>query len=174
MKFQTSPIGIILQSITAIFIVTALTYYIALAMPSIFLLTPTAMNFALLGVMGIAAGICGVFDYLLTSGPYGAVLGAITSPFTGLYMSIVYAIPFFIAIACGAPAFITTSYLSWSAANISILTYSALSFLTGIIFLACNVGDISIDSSEFNGGVQLKSFNTQRSQTYREGYNLLI
>ena len=174
MKFQTSPIGIILQSITSFFILTALTYYIALAMPSIFLLTPTAMNFALLGVMGIAAGICGVFDYLLTSGPYGAVLGAITSPFTGLYMSIVYAIPFFIAIACGAPAFITTSYLSWSAANISILSLSGLIFLGGVTQLIGNACCFSVSSHDFNSGGQYKRFKELESEIARSYFNLLI
>ena len=172
-----TPVITILISIALYFTLTALGYYLALAMPSIFLLTPTAMNFALLGVMGLAYTIQWVFGYLISFGPEKSVLDAIMAPLNGLVASILYSIPFFIAIACGAPAFITTSYLSWSAANITLLTYSALIFLSGIILLACNAGDISIRSSEFNArhytgreqtrkGIErqiAKSFNIQRS-----------
>ena len=172
--FTTSPALIILGNMASFFTLTSLTYYLALAMSSIFLLTPTAMNFAILGVIGLAYAINTVFEESLKSGPSGFIASSVCSPVIGLLGSIIFAIPFFIAIACGAPTFITTSYLSWSAANISILTLCALGFLGGVISLAANHGGLSISSSEFNGGGQYKSFNTPQSQSCRFYCNPLI
>ena len=163
---ETNPVITILISIALYFTLTALGYYLVLAMPSIFLLTPTAMNFAILGVMGLAFAISTVLDDLLESGPGGAVVGVIMSPFYGALGSVLLAAPFFIAIACGAPAFITTSYLSWSAANISILSLSGLIFLGGVTQLIGNACGFSVSSHDFNSGGQYKSFNTPKPNEY--------
>ena len=172
---ETNPVSTILISIASYFTLTALGYYLALAMPSIFLLTPTAMNFAILGVMGLAFAIYAVPEFLLTYGLDEAVTGVIMSPFIGVLGSVLLAAPFFIAIACGAPAFITTSYLSWSAANISILSFSGLIFLGGVTQLIGNACGFSVSSSEFDGGSEFKNFNTlQHQEPNGNGYKRLI
>ena len=160
---ETNPVITILKSIALYFTLTALGYYLALAMPSIFLLTPTAMNFAILGVMGLACAISTPLELLLEGGPVGAAAGVIMSPFSGALGSVLLAAPFFIAIACGAPAFITTSYLSWSAANISILSLSGLIFLGGVTQLIGNACGFSVSSHEFNSGGQYKRVDALES-----------
>ena len=139
-------------------------------MPSIFLLTPTAMNFAILGVMGLAFAISTVLDFLLPGGPDGPVVGVIMSPFYGAFYgalgSVVLAASFFIAIACGAPAYIITSCSFWTAANISILSLSGLTFLGGVTQLIGNACGFSVSSHDFNSGGQYKSFNTPKPNEY--------
>ena len=169
------PVWTILAPVVAFFSLTATTYYLTLAIPSIFLLTPMAMNFAILGVMGLAVTSEVILYTLEQESLGGAMLCILGSPFFGLIGSLLYAIPFFIAIACGAPAFITTSYLSWSAANIAVLTYASLFFLGFIISFASNSGDISTSSSEFYVGGKFKSFNSfQPQEPHGNGYNRLI
>ena len=62
----------------------------------------------------------------------------------------VFPCAFFIAIACGAPAIIATSYLSWSALNIALLITSILFLASSISYLIsshCSFSSIKADSA---------------------------
>ena len=73
--------------------------------------------------------------------------------------------PFFIAIASGAPAFITTSYLSWSASNIAFLGLIGLCLIGMITKLVLDVMD-NIDRTT-------KYYESKISDDKRESEKLL-
>ena len=129
------------------FLLSSITYGLLVAMPSIASLSTVATYFATIGVIGLSCAlvifaiglIISAFaianwaneDYiddvgmLPTIGQWFLII-TVVSLVVGILSSLGFSIPFFISILCGAPAFIISSFLSVSAANISFLTAGAL------------------------------------------------
>ena len=125
---------------------TSIAWGLTLATPQLLILSNIAMNFATLAILGLPMSF---FVFTVTSIPQfwqclppswlpskylTPIIPIISSILLGLIACIFLAAPFFISIAFGAPAFITTSYLSWSASNISFLTLTSLFILPLIVF----------------------------------------
>ena len=165
---------------------TSIAWGLTLATPQLLVLSNIAMNFATLAILGLPMSF---FVFTVTSIPQfwqclppswssnkclTPIISIISSILLGLIACIFLAAPFFISIAFGAPAFITTSYLSWSASNISFLTLTSLFILPFIVFATNHLvveiyiynSQSSIDKTSFGAN---KTKSSELACTYKPG-----
>ncbi len=113
------------------FTLSSITYGLLLVMPTIAALSSVATYFATVGVMGLSCALL-ILPISLLFTPFcidnqkRLLFLFFTLFIIPISISLVLAVPFFISILAGAPAFITSSFLSLSAANISYLTAGTL------------------------------------------------
>ena len=146
------------------FIASPIVWGFSFAFPTLASLSPAAFAWAAFGILLLPAAILTfiivsiVPEFWKELGGFTPILALIFSIVFSIILFITFAAPFFIAIACGAPAIISASFLSWSATNITLLTYPSL-------LLACAFGYLV--ASPF-----LDNKTDNKSNFSREGSNI--